>query len=544
MQANLEQELLGLRELEKKLRQDNEIKQKRIEALERNVEALTQALMQAAKQRFGSSSEKTPLGNGQLYLFGEDAVISLEEEKIEKQTIRAHSRLKRKSGDKERLIADIPLEIVECVLNEDDNCDVCSSPLQFIGKKTVRTELEYIPARLKASQYMRYIYKCSTCGTTDAYPDAVIKKAPVPAPVMPRSLASPTTVSWIMYQKYAMAVPLYRQEKEWLRMGLALTRSNMSNWVIQCTSSWLKPIYNRMHEKLLTYDIIMSDETTMQCNKEKGRKASSTSYLWLHRNGESTGPPVILFEYTQTRSGENAKQFLNGFSGYLVSDAYAGYEKVENITRCLCWAHLRRYYLEAIPLDGSKKEIPGSAGAIGRAYCDKLFKLERQWKYLSPKERKQKRLEQSIPVLNAFFAWAEKVYTNQEPLKKAIKYTLNHKEYFTNFLLDGRIPLSNNLSENSIRSVAIARKNYLFSDTPQGAEANALVFSIIETAVANGLDPYEYLVYIFKNLPNLDFYNRLEILDDYLPWSDKLPDICREKKTRKGPEEGKQTGCA
>lgn len=544
MQANLKQELSELRESEKKLRKENEIKQKRIEILERNIEALTQALLQAAKQRFGASSEKTPPGNGQLYLFGEEAFSSLEEEKPEKQTIRAHSRLKRRIGDKERLIANIPREVVECVLNESETCDVCSSPLQVIGKKTVRTELEYIPAKLKAFEYVQYIYKCSTCGTTEAYPDAVIRKAQVPAPVMSRSIASPTTVSWIMYQKYAMAVPLYRQEKEWLRMGLALSRSNMSNWVIQCAFSWLKPLYNRMREKLLTYDIIMSDETTMQCNKEKGRKASSKSYLWLHRNGESTGPPVILFEYTQTRAGENAKRFLARFSGYLISDAYAGYEKVENITRCLCWTHLRRYYLEAIPLDSSKKEIPGSAGAIGRAYCDKLFKLERQWKYITPEERKQKRLEQSIPVLNAFFAWAEKVHTNQESLKKAIKYTLNHREYFMNFLLDGRIPISNNLSENGIRPVAVARKNFLFSDTPQGAGANALVFSIIETAVANSLDPYEYLVYILRSLPNLDFHNNPEILDDYLPWSKNLPDTCWSKKTEKKDEEGRQAGCA
>ncbi len=212
---------------------------------------------------------------------------------------------------------------------------------------------------------------------------------------------------------------------------------------------------------------------------------------------------------------------------------------MENITRCLCWSHLRRYYHEAIPLNSSKKEIPGSAGAKGRAYCNKIFKLEKQWKELPHEKRKQKRLEQSIPVLNAFFAWAENVNTNQEPLKKAIKYTLNHREYFTNFLLDGRIPISNNMSENSIRAVAVARKNFLFSDTPQGAEASALVFSIIETAKANGLDPYEYLVHIYRNLPNLDFYNKPDLLESFMPWADMLPEFCYAKKTNKEAEEGK-----
>ena len=538
MLTYLEQELSDLKESERKLREENEIKQKRIELLEHNVEALTQALLQAAKQRFGASSEKTP-AEGQLYLFEGEIELPAEEEKAETQEVQAHTRLKRTKGDKAHLIADIPHEVVECVLDAEEVCDTCSSPLQVIGKKTVRTELEYIPAKVKATEYVQYIYKCPTCGTTEDYPDAVIKKASVPAPVMPRSLASATSVAWIMYQKYALAVPLYRQEKEWLRIGIALTRSNMSNWVIRCADSWLKPIYERMREKLLTYDLIMCDETTIQCNKEKGRKASSNSYFWLYRNEQDNGPPVILFQYTRTRAGENAKRFLKDFSGYLISDAYAGYEKVENIIRCLCFSHLRRYYLEAIPLNSSKKEIPGSAGAKGRAYCDKLFKLEKQWKLLSPEERQQKRLEQSVPVLNAFFAWAENVKTNQDPLKKAIKYTLNHKKYFTNFLRDGRIPLSNNLSENAIRVVALARKNFLFCDTPQGAEASALVFSIISTATANGLDPYEYLVHLFKNLPNLDFHNTPELLDDCMPWSEKLPAACRAKKNMGEPKEGK-----
>nr|WP_246637702.1 IS66 family transposase [Crassaminicella profunda] len=321
-------------------------------------------------------------------------------------------------------------------------------------------------------------------------------------------------------------------------MGIALSRSNMSNWVIQCAYSWLKPLYERMKKQLVTYEIIMSDETTHQCNKEKGRKPSSKSYFWMHRNGECEGAPIILFQYTRTRAGEHARKFLEGFSGYLISDAYTGYEKVDNITRCLCWTHLRRYYKEAIPLDSRKKEIPDSAGGKGRAYCNKLFSLERKWKKLSHEERKQKRIEQSIPVLNAFFWWAKSIKTNQESLNKALKYTLNHKEYFQNFLLDGRIPLSNNLSEIAIRPVAIARKNYLFSDTPKGAEANALIFSIIETAAANNLDPYEYLVHIFKSLPNVNFNETPELLDDYMPWSDKLPENCHTNKQKINDPEG------
>jgi len=329
-----------------------------------------------------------------------------------------------------------------------------------------------------------------------------------------------------MYQKYMMSVPLYRQEKDFRRMGAELKRDMMANWVIRSSEYWLKPLYDKMHDQLLKCGVIMSDETTWQVNHEYGKKASSKSYIWIHRSGNCEGPPIVLYKYTSTRSGDHAKKFLEGFRGFHVSDAYAGYEKVEGITRCLCFSHLRRYYLDAIPLDSGKKEIPGSGGAIGRAYCDKLFKLERKWKELSPEERKKNRLIYSVPVLDAFFAWAENTFTNQYYLKKALGYTLNHKKYFTNFLLDGKIPLSNNLSEIAVKPVAITRKNSLFSDSPAGAEASATVFSIINTAAANNLDAYKYLEYLFRSLPNSNFASNSSLLDEYLPWADKVQLEC------------------
>lgn len=281
----------------------------------------------------------------------------------------------------------------------------------------------------------------------------------------------------------------------------------------------------------------MSDETTWQLNKEAGKKASSKSYIWIHRSGNCEGPPLILYQYTRSRSGDHAKSFLDGFHGYHVSDAYAGYEKVEGITRCLCFSHLRRYYLDAIPLDSGKKEIPGSGGAVGRAYCDKLFKFERKWKELSPEERKKNRLIYSVPILDAFFAWAEKTFTNQEMLRKALYYTLNHKEYFSNFLLDGRIPLSNNLSEIAIKPVAITRKNSLFSDSPAGAEASAIIFSIMNTATANNLDAYKYLEYVFCKLPNINFASNNSVLEEYLPWGNKAQLKCKINKTETNQKE-------
>lgn len=270
-----------------------------------------------------------------------------------------------------------------------------------------------------------------------------------------------------------------------------------------------------------------SVETTWQVNKEAGKLASSNSFIWVHRTGGCEEKSIILYQYTRSRAGEHAKNFLEDFKGFLVSDAYAGYEKVENITRCLCFSHLRRYYIEAIPLDSKKKEIPGSGGAIGRNFCDKLFKLKKQWKKLSPEERKKNRLIKSVPILDAFFAWVENTNTDNPDLKKAFKYTLNYKGYFTNFLFNGEIALSNNLSEQAVKPVAITRKNSLFSDSVDGAKASAIIFSIVNTATANNIDAYKYLEYIFKNLPNSKFPLEPSVLEEYLPWSDKIQAHCK-----------------
>lgn len=389
----------------KELENENRLLLDKIERLEHNVEALTQAILHASKLRFGASSEKTPKVEGQYTIWGQESEGPGDFISARVITIKEHKRPIRKKGDRDRLTAELPRETIECVLSpEEADCGICGSEMKVIGKKKVRSEMEYIPAKLVMKDYVQYIYKCAECGKDDERPYDMICSAPVPAPVLTHSIASPSSVAWIMYQKYKMSVPLYRQEQDFRRMGVALKRDTMANWVIRSADYWLKPLYDRMHMQLLKCGIIMSDETTWQVNHEEGKKASSKSYIWIHRSGSCEGPPIILYEYTKTRSGDHAKAFLRGFHGFHVSDAFDGYEKVEGITRCLCYSHLRRYYIDAIPLDSGKKEIPGSGGAIGRAYCDKLFKLEKKWKELTPEERRKNRLIYSVPVLDAFFA--------------------------------------------------------------------------------------------------------------------------------------------
>lgn len=242
-------------------------------------------------------------------------------------------------------------------------------------------------------------YECPKCKHTD---HPYIQKANTPTSLMNHSLASPSSVANVMYQKYVNAVPLYRQEKEWKNMGLALSRATMANWIIRCSQDYLAPVLFHLRKELLSRDIVHCDETPVQVLKEEGKKPQTKSYMWLYRTGNDGKDPVILYDYQPSRNGDHAATFLKDFKGYVHSDGYSGYNKLEVITRCGCWAHLRRKFVEAIP---SKKDegSPLTNAEIGRDYCNTLFKIEERLKDLSPKGRSCKRQELEIPVLEAFW---------------------------------------------------------------------------------------------------------------------------------------------
>lgn len=501
------------------------------------IDNMIQALLHARKKLFGPSTEVTQT-DGQLSLF--ESVQELAEQlnlSKEKITVKPYTRTARKPGVRKEMLAGFPQEVEKYVLPAEEKCSVCGGEMKVTGKKVVRTEVEFQPAKLIVKQIIQQVAKCVNCGTEDSPNEKChFQKAAVPVPPLAYSISTPSLIAQVMYQKFALGLPLSRQEKDWYRLGLVLSRSNMANWVIRCSEEWFKPVYWRIYEKLLECDLIHMDETRIRCNKEEGKLPSSESFMWVMRSAASEDIQAAFFFYSRSRGGENARKLLKDFNGYLITDAYAGYDTVPDIKRALCWSHARRYLIESIPLDSQGKEIPGSKGAEGREYINLLFKVEEEIKNLPYEEKKQKRQDASKPILDAFWTWVEKtsaMYTTNEKLTQALGYCQNQRKYLETFLEDGRIPLSNNYCEANIKPFATARRAWLFADTPKGAFANGVLYTLVESAKANDLDVYEYLKHLLTERPNNHHLEKPSVIDRLLPWSKELPEQCRMKRNRK-----------
>lgn len=493
-------------------------------ALDAKLKWYEEQFLLSRQKQFGASSEKT--SSEQLSLFNEAEDISnpeLEEPTLE--TITYH-RKKKQVGQREAKLKDLPVEVIEYRLEEHEcACPVCQNKMHEMSTQ-IRQEVHVIPAQVVIRKHVQYIYSCRQCAK-DQIKTPIIK-ADMPLPILPGSLASSSILAYIIDQKYTNSMPLYRQEQQLSRLGFELSRQTMANWVLAVADPWLKIIYNRLHERLLQRDILHADETTLQVLKEPGRSAQSKSYMWLYCTGRE-GPPVVLYEYQTTRASKHPDKFLSGFEGYLQTDGYSAYGKLAGITPVGCWAHLRRKFTDALKALPAEQKTKPVAASVGLAYCNKLFAIEKQLAEVSDKERYIKRLEKSKPLLDEFYVWLKKQKQQTIPKSafgQAITYGLNQWDKLSNFLLDGRLESTNNRAERSIKAFVIGRKNFMFSNTPRGAKGSAIIYSIIETAKANNLKPYNYLLYLFDQLPNVDVSD-LDVIDSLLPWSDTLPDDCR-----------------
>lgn len=475
------------------------------------------------KRMFGASSEKTDEAQEQLNLFNEaeaEHVPINPEPTVETITYKR----KKQKGHREKVLENLPVETIEYTL-EDTACAECGEPLHVMSKE-IRKELIIIPAQVKVVEHISYVYSCRNCEKSNIATPVVT--APSPKGLVPKSLVSSSVMAYIMSQKFVNAMPLYRQEQELKRMDVLLTRQTLSNWMIS-GAKILKPITDRLHELLVSKDILHADETTLEVLCEPGRPAQTNSYMWLYKTSRYDNP-IVIYDYQEGRSGDFPKKFLNGFKGYLHVDGYAGYHKLEpDVKLSACWAHVRRKFDEALAVLPEKN--PQSAAAIGLQYCNKLFEIERDIKDYSLEKRRMVRQEQGKPVNEAFFVWAEAESYKVLPksaIGTAINYALKLKRYLSTYLEDERLEISNNSAERSIKPFVIGRKNWLFCNTPGGAKSSAIIYSIIETAKENKLKPYEYLKFLFDKLQLIDTAD-IKQIDKILPWSDEIPICCKIK---------------
>lgn len=482
------------------------------------------------QKMFGSSSERrTDDLAGQLSLFENPSEDDKPVELIEPEIVEQPKPSRKKKPTLKEQFKDIPTRQVpvDTLSDEDKICSLCGSEMLAIGTEVIRSEIVYTPPKLERIEYIATTYACSECKDTEE--PQFIKDNGKPA-LIPGSYASESLLAYILYRKYGLYIPLYRQEQDFLQMSAPIGRTSMAHWIITAGQEYMQPMYDYFHRELLKRRFLMMDETPIQVLKEEGRRAQSKSYFWLVRTGEDGLNPIILYNYTPTRAGENAKQFLKGIEPgfYLMADGYQGYNKVKETKRCCCYAHIRRYLLEAIP-KGHEKDYSNPA-VQGVLYCNKLFEYERSYKEkgLSFKQIYNRRLKDQKPVIEGFLAWLKQVNAGSNgKLRKAITYIKNREDFLMTYLEDGRCSLSNNLSENSIRPVTVGRKNWLFSDTPDGASANALYLTIVEMAKAYELNLYEYLKYLLEHRPNKDMTD--DELASLAPWTKEVQNKCSNK---------------
>ena len=516
--------ITDLRNMIKTLQATVDAANKREEALIQERDNLKDEISLLRKKLFGSSSEKRVIDfPGQLNLFNEaeleqDPSAAETEELAATLPEESPKKRKNRATDAERFKGIPVIKKYIDIPEEDKTCPVCSTPLVKIGEEFVRRELVFIPAKLKVVEIYSFNYSCPECSKRDI---PVMKKGKDGKPHMLYGMASAGTVAWVMYQKFCNSLPYCRQEKDWKQYGAAITRATLANWVIRNSEAFFRPMYEYFHRKLLERNFVMADETPLQVLHEEGRRAQTKSYMWLFRSGEDGGIPIILYKYSPTRAGDNAVEFLQEFNGYLMCDGYSGYNKVSNAKRTACWAHIRRYLTDAIP---KGKQLDYTQPSVqGMMYINQLFHLEDiiKAKHSSFDAIKKARLEKEKPIVEGFLSWLDK----QNPVKgsrmdKAVTYILNRRDYLMTYLEDGRCSFSNNLSENAIRPFTVGRKNWLFCDTPHGAQASAIVYTMVEMAKANGVNVYHYLTYLLEKLPD-DSMSDNE-LDQLAPWNEKV----------------------
>ena len=454
----------------------------------------------------------------------ENPPVKKEEEDQGEIEIPGHTRKKR---GRKTLPDDLPrVEIYHDIPEEDKICS-CSRTMEIIDEETSE-KLDMTPPKMHVVVHIRPKYACKKCeGVEDDGP--TVKIAPPPAQIIPKSIATATLLAYILVAKFCDALPFYRQEKIFTRLGIDISRQNMCNWAMKISQACEK-LMELLYDQVRGGPVINADETTVQVLNEPGRSPQQKSYMWVFRGGTSDSPAVI-YQYQPSRAARIAEDFLRGYQGVVQTDGYVSYDFLdiwEDILHVGCWAHARRKFHKALKAGaGKKKSNANKALSIIR----ELYRLEKQAKKdgLTPDEIKDMRQNKAKPILDDMKIWLLERKRNVTPKSltgKAITYCLNQWQRLYNYIYDGHVKMDNNIVENSIRPFVVGRKNWLFSGTPDGAAASATLYSLIETAKANNLEPYAYLRFLFEKLPFTSEDNLKSLLPTELKPEDLiLPDV-------------------
>jgi len=492
------------------------------------LDRLMELLSYSRRKLYGVSSEKTN-NNYQQLSFLDDLpglVVTHDIGPINETETAAKQRVRpKKRGEMStRLPPGMPVEIIECMLHGDE-LEYNGEQMHAIGKTLARKELKIIPAKATIIEYWQYAYSSRDSEINADKPHII--KAPLPPQVIKGSMCAPETAAHIIVQKYVMGVPVYRQWQDWKRKGIALTKQTMINWLIQVSGAYFEPIYDALHSKMLRHTLLLSDGTTFQVLREKGKSAQSMSQMWVYRTGADAKHPIVLYDYQPDKRKERPREFLKGFSGYLTTDGCASYQSLpEDIIVTGCFAHARTYFTDALKCL-KNADRPGSLALVGQDYCNKLFDIERDIADKSFDERHDIRKEKAVPVLSEFKSWLDSVkphVSTGSKLGRAVGYAINQWQYLNRYLLDGRIELSNNLSERTIKPFVINRKNFLFAVSEAGGRTAAVLQSITETAKESRLDPFNYITYVLREAAGRDIREDAQLIEKLLP--ENAPAFC------------------
>ena len=508
--------------------------QEQLENIDHTLQLVLEQMADLKRHRFGRSSEKHETEgqvsfmevDGKIVFFNESEAVTEEENTQEEAESVSRTKPKKKQGKREEDLEGVPVVVVEHSMTDEELEDKFGKDGWKQLPDEVYRRYSFTPAKIEVEEHHVKVYAGKET-------EEVIK-APHPQTLLRGSLVSPSLEAAVMNAKYVNAVPLYRQEQEFERYGLHISRQNMANWTIQCADRYLAVLYDYLHEKLYGYHVLQADETPVLVNKD-GRPAGSKSYMWVYRTGRMyTERQIVLYEYQKTRNASHPREFLKDFNGVCVTDGYQVYHTIEGEREDLriagCWSHARRRFDEAV------KALPRAKQKDSRAYLaltmiQAIYREEKQLKDLPAEERKNRRQLSVKPLVEAYFTWVRENLPKVPQKSKTwegFNYSLNQEKYLKVFLDDGEVPMDNNAAEQSIRGFCIGKKNWVMIDTIAGAKSSAIIYSIAETAKANNLKPYDYFEFLLTEIPkHLDDTDR-SFLDDLLPWSPSLPENCRK----------------